>query len=102
MNELKIPMPLGPHTDSLSDARLSFESADRAAIVTYCPRNQCGAVLKCNAGTWQMFTPLRFDAFVEAVAEMEIPIPDRATLEAWADGVRLVLVELHPTANDRE
>lgn len=102
MNELKIPMPLGPHQDSLSDARLSFESADRAAVVTYCPRNQCGAVLNRNAGTWRMYSPLTFDAFVAVVAEMEIPIPNRATLETWADGVRLVLLELLPAANERD
>jgi hypothetical protein len=96
------PAPLGPHPDSLADPLLTFESADRAALVAYCPRNRCGTVFERDTGMWTMYSPIRFDRFCEVLDEMEIELPCDENVLTWIDAVKATVASLHSAANDPE
>lgn len=97
-NKQAVPMPRGPHPDTLRNPSYTILDRSGTRLLCWCPRHMCGAIYAIEASCWNLETPVTFGEFLNALQHRNLA-PEAGTddLARWIEACTQPLPDM-PTA----
>lgn len=84
---VRVPAPRLPHPDSFADPHLSITDEDATVLLTYCPRNQVGAIFNIGNQRWSVYSPLSLHTFLDLIPRLGFKLAETPALQEWLDAI---------------
>ena len=87
-----VPNPHTVHPDTFHSGRHAYAVTSNDgvdAIVMFCPQHNTAAIYEPALGSWTIRTPTTFGAFLAALAERGVVIPDNEDSREWIEACGL-------------